>query len=91
MKSNNYGVTAYWLPVADGSIKTAYLYQDGKYIGEASNATELAYNENRIEQTEEDFENMLHQQKRISKFDKFIKEEKGANPEYWKYGACAVC
>lgn len=80
LKSNNYGVIAYWLPEDDGSIKTAYLYQDGKYIGEAANATDRAYNENQVEQTEEDRANMLHQQKRISKFDKFIKDEKELIP-----------
>lgn len=71
---------AYWLPEADGSIEKAYLYQGGKYIGEVANATKMAYNENRIEQTDEDREKMLHQQKRIAKFDKFIKEERKLIP-----------
>ncbi len=81
LKSNNYGVTAYWLPEADGSIKKAYTYQDGRYIGEVTNATDMAYNENQIEQTDEDRELMLHQQKRISKFDKFVKTEKALIPD----------
>lgn len=80
LKPNNYQVTAYWLPTDDGSIKEAYIYQDGRYIDKVTNATDMAYNENKIEQTQEDYDKMLHQQKRISKFDKFIKEEKTEIP-----------
>ncbi len=80
LKPNSYKVTAYWLPEEDGSIKQAYIYQDGRFIDTVTNATYKSYNENLIEQTDEDREKMLHQQKRISKFDKFIRNEKELIP-----------
>lgn len=83
LKPNNYKVTAFWLPEEDGSIKNAYLYQDGKYIGEVINSTQYKYNENKIEQTEEDRANMLYQDKRNAKFDKLIRDRK---KEIYKVG-----
>lgn len=76
LKPNNYGVTAYWMPETDGSINKAYIYQGDTYIGEALNSSQFQYNENKIEQTDEDKANILHQNKRNAKFDKFIKERK---------------
>lgn len=81
LKPNNNNVTAYWLPDADGSIKEVYLYQGDTYIGEAINKTQYKYNENAIERTEADYENMLHQEKRAAKFDKFIKERRKSIPK----------
>ena len=77
LQPNNNRITAYWLPNEDGSIESVYLYQDDRYIGEARNRATYAYNENAAERTEKDMENMLHQQKRVSKFDKFIKDRRG--------------
>jgi hypothetical protein len=76
LKPNNWNVTAYWLPQEDGKVEKVYLYQDDTYIGEATNRAEKRYNENIVEQTEQDKENMLHQAKRAAKFDKFIKERR---------------
>lgn len=81
LKSNNYKVTAYWLPEEDGSILNAYLYQDGKYIGEVINSTQYQYNENKIEQTEKDHANILFQDKRNAKFDKLVKGRREDIPQ----------
>lgn len=76
LKPNDYSVTAYWLPNEDGSVSRAYLYQEGKYIGEVVNRAEYAYNECAVERTDADRDNMLHQAKRTAKFDKFVKERR---------------
>jgi hypothetical protein len=74
LKPNNYRVEAYWLPDADGSVATVYLYQGETYIGEATNRASRDYNEAAIERAERDNENMLYQNKRTAVFDKKIKE-----------------
>lgn len=76
LKSNNYSITAYWLPEMDGSISKVYLYQNDVYIGEAINNSQFKYNENKIEQTNEDRVNILYQNKRIAKFDKLIRNQR---------------
>jgi len=89
LKPNNYRVTAYWLPKADTghgtegheTVETVYLYQDGVYIGEAENREKYAYNECEAERTEGDAEAMLHQQKRVAKFDKWVKERRAELPK----------
>jgi hypothetical protein len=80
LKPNNTGVMAYWMPEADGSIEKVYLYQGETYIGKAVNRANFAYNECAIERTQADEVNMLHQDKRVAKFDKFIKEEQATIP-----------
>jgi hypothetical protein len=84
LKSNNTKTTAYWLPQDDGSIDRVYLYQGETYIGEALNRRKFDYNENAIERTDEDRANMLHQQKRLAKYDKFIKDSKAGIPKIGK-------
>lgn len=81
LKPNKYNVTAYWLPEEDGSIKKVYLYQDDVYIGECLNKSLFAYNECAIERTDADTENMLHQNKRLSRFDKMMREERAEIPK----------
>jgi hypothetical protein len=81
LKSNNTEVTAYWLPLEDGSVDKVYLYQDDVYIGEALNRSAFDYNECAIERTPEDEAKMLHQQKRVAKFDKLINENKTGIPQ----------
>jgi hypothetical protein len=81
LKSNDTELTAYWLPLEDGSIDKVYLYQEDTYIGEALNRSAFDYNECAVERTPEDEAKMLHQQKRIAKFDKFIKESKAGIPK----------
>lgn len=84
LKANNTEITAYWLPDEEGAIKEAYLYQGETYIGEAVNRADYAYNECAIERTDADEDAMLHQNKRLAKYDSFFKHEKSAlhNIEY---------
>ena len=93
LKPNNYRVTAYWLPKRMQNaecgmqnaecevVETVYLYQDGVYIGEAENREKWAYNECEAERTEADDAAMLHQQKRVAKFDKWVKERRAELPK----------
>lgn len=81
LKPNNYKVTAYWLPADDGSVNEAIIYQDDTYIGRAYNRMNVSYNECQIEMTDQDHQNKLHQDKRIAKFDKIVKERKKEIPK----------
>lgn len=76
LSPNNRKVTAYWLPSKDGSIERVYLYQGDTYIGEAVDRSLTDYNECAIERTQADEANILHQNKRLAKFDSFFKKQK---------------
>lgn len=90
LQPNNTKVTAYWLPNDSGSVERVYLYQDGKYIGEADNRTRYDYNENAAERTAEDEQKMLHQQKRLAKFDKFIRTRREELPQVGRIAAATA-
>lgn len=90
LQPNNTKVTAYWLPNESGSVEKVYLYQDGKYIGEADNRTQYDYNENAAERTEQDEANMMHQQKRLAKFDKFIRNRREELPQVGRIAAATA-
>ena len=62
-------------------VERVYLYQDGVYIGEAENREKYAYNECEAERTDADNAAMLHQQKRVAKFDKWVKERRAKLPK----------
>ena len=81
LKPNNYKVTAYWLPEEDGSVKEVIIYQGDTYIGRAYNRMSVSYNECKVEMTDQDHENKLHQDKRAAKFDKIVKERKNEIPK----------
>lgn len=81
MKPNSKQIMAYWLPEESGSINKVYLWQGDTYIGEALNRRLFDYNECAIERTDEDKEAMLHQNKRLSKFDKTIRERRAEIPK----------
>ena len=81
LKPNNKEVTAYWLPNENGSVDRVYLYQGDIYIGEALNRKNFDYNECAIERTTEDSEKILHQSKRLAKFDKTVKDRKADIPK----------
>lgn len=81
LKPNNTQVTAYWLPEDDGCVNKVYVYQGDTYIGEAINRDCSDYNECAIERTQADEYAMLHQQKRIAKFDKKIRDRKADIPK----------
>jgi hypothetical protein len=87
LKPDNVNVTAFWMPEEDGRIEKVYLYQGDTYIGEALNRAKFDYNECAVERTDEDRAGMLHQDKRLSKFDKFIKDERAGIPELGKMDA----
>jgi hypothetical protein len=80
LKPNDYSVMAYWLPSGDGSVERVYLYQGDTYIGEAINRSATDYNECHAEQTAADEAKMLEQNKRVAKFDKFVKESRAGIP-----------
>lgn len=81
LKPNSQRVTAYWLPEGDGEIASVYMYQGDTYIGEAENMEKWRYNEFACERGEDDIVKMLHQQKRVAKFDKMIKERRAVLPK----------
>jgi hypothetical protein len=74
-------VQAYWLPEESGEIREAYIYQDETFIGKAYNRISYAYNECSVEWTQEDRANKLHQDRRVSKFDKMIRERRADIPK----------
>lgn len=81
LKPNNCKVTAYWLPDTDGSVKEVIIYQGETFIGRAYNRMNVSYNECKVEMTDQDHENKLHQDKRTAKFDKIINDRKSEIPK----------
>lgn len=81
MRPGNAELKAYWIPDEDGSADEVYLYQNDVYIGRASNVERVRYNESKFEETDQDRENRLVQDKRISKFDKLTKEVRADIPK----------
>lgn len=81
LKPNDMSLTAYWLPENDGRVDRVYLYQGETYIGEANNRAQWAYNECAVERTEADEAAMLHQHKRLAKFDAAVAEYRRGIPE----------
>lgn len=82
LKPNSKRVEAYWMPCgSDGRIERVYLWQGETYIGEAENMERWRYNEFAAERTDADREAMLHQQKRVAKFDKMVRERRAELPK----------
>ena len=89
LKPNSRKVEAYWIdrvPAegnkagAVGEVERVYLYQGDTYIGEAENMEKWRYNEFAAERGAGDMAAMLHQQKRVAKFDKMIRERRQQLP-----------
>lgn len=80
LKANTKKVEAYWLEGAEGRIERCYLYQGDVYIGEAENMECWRYNEFACERGAEDEAKMLHQMKRVAKFDRMVKERRADIP-----------
>lgn len=87
LKPNSRKVEAYWIDrvpaegnKADAVIERVYLWQGETYIGEAENMEKWRYNEFAAERTDADREAMLHQQKRVAKFDKMVRERRAELP-----------
>ncbi len=81
LKPNSRKVEAYWNENLEGEVERVYLYQGETYIGEAENMEKWRYNEFAAERTDADREAMLHQQKRVAKFDKMIRERRQQLPK----------
>lgn len=81
LKPNSRKVEAYWSENAQGEVERVYLYQGDTYIGEAENMEKWRYNEFAAERGAGDMAAMLHQQKRVAKFDKMIRNRRAALPK----------
>ena len=81
LKPNSRKVEAYWSENAQGEVERVYLYQGDTYIGEAENMEKWRYNEFAAERGAGDMAAMLHQQKRVAKFDKMIRIRRAALPK----------
>ena len=69
---NGYKVTAYYIPDEDGKPTDVYIYQGDKYIDTVEKVE--TYNRVMAEQTEEDVVKYIEQQKKISKFGKYVRD-----------------
>ncbi|MCR5394193.1 MAG: hypothetical protein K6E86_02200 [Bacteroidales bacterium] len=69
---NNYKVTAYYLPDENGEPTDVYLFQGDRYIDHVERVA--TYNRVMAEQTDEDVVAYIEQQKKISKFGKYVRE-----------------
>lgn len=87
LKPNSRRVEAYWLESASGNVERVYLWQGETYIGEAENMEQWRYNEFAIERGTEDEGRMLHQMKRVAKFDKLVRERRSELPKVGGAGA----
>lgn len=81
LKPNSRKVEAYWNENLEGEVERVYLYQGETYIGEAENMEKWRYNEFACERGADDMAAMLHQQKRVAKFDKMIRERRQQLPK----------
>lgn len=80
LKPNSRKVEAYWNENERGEVERVYLYQGDTYIGEAENMEKWRYNEFAAERGAGDMAAMLHQQKRVAKFDKMVRNRRSALP-----------
>jgi len=76
LKPNDYRVTAYYLPDADGGATDVYLWQGEKYLCQLE-AVET-FNRVLAEQTDEDRAKFTVQEKKISHFRKYVEEHAAA-------------
>lgn len=72
LEPNNYNLTAYYMPDEDGAPTEVYLYQGDRYIDHVEKVE--TFNRVMAEQTEEDVVKFIEQQKKISKFGKYVRE-----------------
>ena len=74
LEPNNYKVTAYWLPNANGTIDQVYVYQGDLFIGECKKVE--TYNEAKAEQTEKDVAAHAAQAEYVDAYRQKVKEGK---------------
>jgi hypothetical protein len=68
---NNYEVTAYWLPKANGSVPEIYIYQGVTFICKCDSIA--TYNTSSAEQTKLDKQAYQNQSTYVRKFDEMVK------------------
>ena len=72
LRPNDYQVTAYYMPDEEGKPTDVYIFQGDKYIDQVEKVE--PYNRVMAEQTEEDVVKYIEQQKKISKFSKYVRD-----------------
>ncbi len=72
LQPNDYKVTAYYLPDEEGRVTDVYLFQGDRYIDKVEKVE--TYNRVLAEQTETDVANYIEQQKKISRFGKYVRD-----------------
>lgn len=72
LEPNNWKVDAYYLPHEDGSITDVYIWQGDRYIDKLEDVG--TFNTADCEQTAADEAVKLAQQKKIAKFNKWVKD-----------------
>ena len=72
LQPNDYKVTAYYLPDEEGKPTDVYIFQGDRYIDKVEKVE--TYNRVLAEQTEEDVVNYIEQQKKISSFGKYVRD-----------------
>lgn len=72
LETNNYKVTAYYLPDENGQPQDVYIFQGDRFIDKVEKVE--TYNRVIAEQTEEDVVNYIEQQKKISSFGKYVRD-----------------
>lgn len=72
LQPNDYKVTAYYLPDEEGKPTDVYIFQGDRFIDKVEKVE--TYNRVLAEQTEEDVVNYIEQQKKISSFGKYVRE-----------------
>lgn len=74
LSPNDYKVTAYYLPDEEGRAHEVYLFQGDRYIDKVEKV--VTFNRVMAEQTEADAAAFVAQQKKISKFRKYVADER---------------
>lgn len=72
LQPNDYKVTAYYLPDEAGEPTDVYLFQGDRYIDKVEKVE--TYSRVMAEQTDVDVANYIEQQKKISKFGKYVRD-----------------
>ena len=72
LRPNDYKVTAFYMPDEDGKPTEVYIFQGDKYIDKVEKVE--TYNRVMSEQTDEDVVKYVEQQKKISKFEKYVRD-----------------
>ena len=72
LRPNDYKVTAYWLPDEEGKTSEVFIFQGDRYIDTVEKVE--TYNRVMAEQTDDDVVKYIEQQKKISKFSKYVRD-----------------